>query len=79
MARNLRSKLSSSDKLVIYDVNTEGTAKFAKENEGVEVANSVREVAEKSVRNVLASHSILHDDFCSIYDLSWGHFLCLFF
>lgn len=60
MARNLRSKLSSSDKLIIFDVNTDGTAKFAKEMQGVEVANSVREVAEKSVSNAptLAQHPI---------------------
>ncbi|GAB7346753.1 hypothetical protein MBLNU459_g1858t2 [Dothideomycetes sp. NU459] len=40
MARNLRSKLPSSDKLVVYDVNTEATQSIAKEMQGVEVADN---------------------------------------
>ena len=50
MATNLRAKIKSSDTIVIHDVNTETTAKFAQENKGIEVAECVREVAEKSVR-----------------------------
>ncbi|KAF2156465.1 hypothetical protein K461DRAFT_265847 [Myriangium duriaei CBS 260.36] len=48
MAVNLRSKIPSSDELVVFDVNTEAANKFQKENQGVDVAQSVREVAEKS-------------------------------
>jgi malate/lactate dehydrogenase len=49
MAQNLRAKLPSSDNLIIYDVNSEAAAKFAKDNSNVEVAGDVRDVAEKSV------------------------------
>lgn len=48
MATNLRAKIPSSDKLVIFDVNADATSKFTQENEGVEVVESVREVAEQS-------------------------------
>ena len=51
MAKNLRAKMSKGDTLVINDRDTEATAKFVEEvGDGVEVAKSVREVAEKSVR-----------------------------
>jgi 3-hydroxyisobutyrate dehydrogenase-like beta-hydroxyacid dehydrogenase len=49
MAKNLRAKLPSSDQLFVYDKNEEATSRFAKENQGVEVATSVRHVAERSV------------------------------
>lgn len=49
MAQNLRAKLPSSDKLVIFDKNEDATSRFANDNQDTEVANSVREVAEKSV------------------------------
>lgn len=49
MAQNLRAKLPSSDNLIIHDVNSEATARFVKENSNVEVAEDVRDVAEKSV------------------------------
>ena len=50
MARNLRAKLPSDDTLVVQDVNTAATAKFLEENpDGVRVADTAREVAEKSV------------------------------
>ena len=55
MAQNLRAKIPSSDTLVIYDRNTEATTKFMQEiggtanGEGIEVASSPRQVAEKSV------------------------------
>lgn len=55
MAANLRTKLSSSDKLFIYDINSEATSNFTKEHEGVEVAESVREIAEKSVSRMQRS------------------------
>ncbi|KAI5236672.1 hypothetical protein E4T43_08441 [Aureobasidium subglaciale] len=48
MAQNLRANLPSSDKLIIHDVNSQATAQFAKENANVEVAEDVRDVAEKS-------------------------------
>jgi hypothetical protein len=41
--------LPSSDNLIIHDVNSEATARFAKENSNVQVAEDVRDVAEKSV------------------------------
>lgn len=50
MAGNLRAKLASSDKLVVNDVNAAAVAKFKEEHgTGVDVAGSVREVAEQSV------------------------------
>ncbi|KAK4981897.1 hypothetical protein LTR66_009626, partial [Elasticomyces elasticus] len=48
MARNLRKNLPESDKLVVFDVNKESTSKFVEEVQGAEVAEDVREVAEKS-------------------------------
>lgn len=48
MAVNLRTKLPSSDQLIIYDINGEATSKLQKEHKGVQVAQSVREVAENS-------------------------------
>ncbi len=50
MAKNLRAKIPSSDVLIVYDRNTEATAKFVQEvGAGIEVANSPRGVAERSV------------------------------
>lgn len=50
MAKNLRAKLPSTDKLYVYDVNTTSTARFSKEcDKHVEVASSAREAAERSV------------------------------
>ncbi|GAM85083.1 hypothetical protein ANO11243_030860 [Dothideomycetidae sp. 11243] len=48
MAVNLRTKLPSSDQVIVYDINTEATGRLQKEHKGVEVARSAREVAEKS-------------------------------
>lgn len=54
MAKNLRAKIPEGDILVINDVNKEATAKFAEEvGTGVEVVETPREVAERSV-----SHSV---------------------
>lgn len=52
MATNLRAKLPSSDKLIIHDLNLEVTAKFKSDNQNVEVAQTVREVAEQSVSTI---------------------------
>lgn len=62
MALNLRAKILEVDKIVIYDRNTDATAKFADEVRAaassrgiagngleVEIVNSPREVAENSV------------------------------
>lgn len=49
MAQNLRANLPSSDNLIVHDVNSEATARFAKENSNVQIAEDVRDVAEKSV------------------------------
>jgi len=76
MATNLKAKMGESDTLIIHDVNSESTKKFVEENPGTEVAQNVREVAEKSVcatPSPLYPARSLHDElFCSIYDLSWG-------
>ena len=53
MAQNLRKKISSSDTLIIHDVNPAVTEQFAQEVGNVTVAQNVREVAEKSVRRVI--------------------------
>ncbi len=51
MAKNLRAEMPKEDTLFIRDRNTEIMAKFVDEvGNGVEVAKSAREVAEKSVR-----------------------------
>lgn len=56
MAKNLRAKMPKEDTLFIRDRNTEIMAKFVDEvGNGVEVANSAREVAEKSVRRPFPS------------------------
>jgi len=74
MATNLRAKLPKSDTLIIHDLNSEATAKFVKENQGTEIATSVRELAERSVcPHVLTRlHPSYKMNYCSIYDLSWG-------
>jgi len=55
MAKNLRSSLPPTDTLLIYDVNTEATKRFAEEEQlisngaTIKVASGVREAAENSV------------------------------
>ncbi|KAF2032713.1 3-hydroxyisobutyrate dehydrogenase [Setomelanomma holmii] len=49
MANNLRAKIPAEDTLFVHDVNTAATKKFLEEHpQGVRVANSVRDAAEKS-------------------------------
>jgi hypothetical protein len=51
MAKNLRAKLPADDVLLIQDINKTATSKFIEEQPaGVNIADTVREVAEKSVR-----------------------------
>lgn len=94
MAKNLRAKLPESDTLVIFDQNPDVLTKFQTEvgiaatgagasakGTGITIAESSRDAAEKSVRNLHASKGpfvllSFCDEFCSIYDLSWE--LCLF-
>lgn len=65
MARNLRARIPEGDTLVIHDRNTEATSKFIEEvgieatsvgtdrkGPGIEVVNTPRELAEKSVSAV---------------------------
>ena len=59
MAANLRTKLPSSDTLVIYDINDTATSSFTKEHKGVEVAQSVREIAEKAVSGQSSEDTLL--------------------
>jgi hypothetical protein len=55
MARNLQSKLPSSDTLLIQDINVDATKRFMEEAEAtstgatVRIASNVREASEKSV------------------------------
>ena len=54
MAKNLRTKLPTNDTLIIYDRNEDATTRFVQEMDqtsgnGIEVASSVRSVAEKAV------------------------------
>lgn len=49
MAKNLRAKIAESDTMVIHDVNTSALEKFKQEVGNVEIAQNVREVAEKTV------------------------------
>ena len=50
MAKNLRAKIPEGDILVIHDVNKAATAKFVEDvGTGVEVLETPREVAERSV------------------------------
>jgi len=81
MARNLRAKLPADDVLFVQDVNKQATSKFLEENPtGVRVADSAREVAEKSVSHFVSCCARLFSmmNYCSIYDLSWGLLVTLF-
>ena len=49
MAKNLRAKIPQSDTLIIHDVNPAVTEQFKSEIGNAEIAQSVREVAEKTV------------------------------
>ena len=60
MAKNLRANIPASDTLVVHDRNTEATAKFVQEvGAGIEVANSPRGLAEKSVGSLILPLSSL--------------------
>ena len=52
MARNLRAKIPQEDTLIVYDVNSQATKSLVSEapgGQGVTIARTVREVAEKAV------------------------------
>ena len=49
MAKNLRAKIPQSDTLIIHDVNPAVTEQFKSEIGNAEIAQNVREVAEKTV------------------------------
>lgn len=62
MAKNLRAKIPAADTLIIRDVNEEAAKRFVAEaqktatsadEKRVEIAETAREVAEKSVRLML--------------------------
>lgn len=58
MAKNLRARMPEGDTLVICDRNTEATSKFIEEvadrkGQGIEVVNTPRELAERSVSAAL--------------------------
>lgn len=75
MAKNLRTKIPSSDSMIIHDVNPAVTEQFAKEVGNVSIANNVRELAEQSVCLLPFTQHISYtrndDRYCSIHDLSW--------
>jgi len=56
MAKNLRQKLPSHDTLVVQDINKDASLKFADDLSDftVVVANTARQLAEKSVRHLLS-------------------------
>lgn len=62
MARNLRNKIAQSDTMFIHDVNPAVCEQFEKEVGNVKVAQSVREIAENSVRPSPTRESCLHDE-----------------
>ena len=49
MATNLRAKIAESDTMWVCDVNPSASEKLAKEAGNIQVAKSVREVAENAV------------------------------
>lgn len=62
MAKNLRARMPEGDTLLIHDRNTDATSKFMEEvgtaaasigvnwkGQGIEIVNTPRELAEKSV------------------------------
>lgn len=53
MAKNLRTKIEDSDTLTVYDVNPGATKKLQEEAGKIDVAQNVREVAEKAVRRIV--------------------------
>jgi hypothetical protein len=61
MAKNLQSKLPSSDTLVVQDINKDATAAFLKETQSasggatVKVADSAHEACEQSVSTMAFS------------------------
>lgn len=68
MAKNLQSKLPSSDTFLVHDVNAEITKKFASEAASggaqVKVADDVRQAAENSVSiPILATFCFTHKAF----------------
>lgn len=89
MAQNLRAKIPDGDTLIVHDQNSEVVDKFKKEvgiaaagtgtgekGSGIEVADSPREIAEKSVcTNFFASEHSSRKPMMSMFhtnDLSWG-------
>ena len=71
MARNLRARLPSEDHLIVHDKNVQATSSFAQEMGGsnVVIATSVREVAEKSVRDSLSSAKVFLLDYDTMMSL----------
>ena len=75
MAKNLRNKIATTDTMLIHDVNPAVTKAFADELGNVKIANSVREIAENTVRwprlDCDTPAQDEHLSFPSMYDLSW--------
>jgi len=85
MAKNLRSKISSGDTLIVFDVNNTATEQFLADvgaDSHTAVAKDVKEVAEKSVCLIsLAIFALFNsnDELFfpkKMYDLSWGCAFC---
>jgi len=76
MAKNLRDKIPEGDTLTIFDINTSSTEKLKSEasSSNLYIAKSPKEVAQNSVcMNGPTPESLPDENYCSIYDLSWGH------
>jgi hypothetical protein len=64
MARNLRARIPQTDELFVCDTNAAATKGFLDETQDlrVQIANSAREVAEKSVSCTGRFFLLLYDD-----------------
>jgi hypothetical protein len=74
MARNLQSKLPSSDTLLIQDINVDATKRFMEEAKAtsagatIRIANDVREASEDSVSICHVTHVPTLPTTCTLRD-----------
>lgn len=82
MAKNLQSKLPPSDTIKLFDINSDAINRLAGEmrssqtgGAAVETSSNVHDAAKEAVcSHHFYTSDLSHDDYCSIYDLSWGRF-----
>ena len=84
MAKNLQSKLQPCDRISIFDVNPqsmqglETEMKAASQGAAVELAASTFDASKDAVSTDLLPSTLSppnDEQYCSIYDLSWGQSL----